>query len=186
MRDDLHKTVPLSRSWGRVLRRLSKDHWTPEELAPLIVATVQSDLAINDDTGLQAVDSVLRESYVDLFDDGEEKMQLALHRIQEGPLSVVARTTCEIALGVLAIHGMSDSFRNQVTNAVGELHARDQFEHMVSRISSTHSLAEAKQVRNVLERAFTLCDFSVKVGRLPKRANKSVDELLSTELPLGL
>lgn len=186
MRDDLHKTVPLSRPWGRVLRRLSKDRWSPEELAPLIVATVQGDLAIDDDTGLRALDSVLSENCADLFDDGKEKMQLALHRIQDSPLSVAARTTCEIALGVLATDGMTESFRSHVTKAVGEQHARDQFEHIVSRVTATHDMAEGRQVRRVLEQAFAFCDFSTKIGRLPQRASKSVDELLATELSLGL
>jgi hypothetical protein len=165
---------------------LSKDRWPPEELAQLIVATVQDDLATGNDVGLQALDDALNGGCADLFDDGEEKMQLALCRIQDGPLSVAARTTCEIALGVLATQGMSDSFRNQVTKAVREQHARDQFEHMVSRITSTHGVAEASQVRSVLDRAFALCDFTSTVGRSPKRVNKSVDELLSTELQLGL
>lgn len=186
MRDDLHKTVPLSRPWGRVLRRLSKDRWSPEELAPLIVATVQSDLAIGDDSSFRAVDDVLNERCADLFDDGEEKMRLALLEVQDFQLSVAARTTCEIALGVLATHGASGNFRNQVTQAAGAQHARDQFEHMVSRITSTHGVAEARQVRGVLEKAFALCDFTVEVDRPRQRARKSLDELLSTELSLGL
>lgn len=87
---------------------------------------------------------------------------------------------------MLATHGASGNFRNQVTQAAGAQHARDQFEHMVSRITSTHGVAEARQVRGVLEKAFALCDFTVEVDRPRQRARKSLDELLSTELSLGL
>ncbi|WP_217361869.1 hypothetical protein [Paraburkholderia agricolaris] len=187
MRDDLHKTVPLARPWGRVLRRLSHDRWSSEELAPLIVSTVQNDLAADDKHSGQALDDTLREGCSDLFDDGEEKMRFALHRILDCSLSVATRTTCEIALGVLATYGMSPSFRQQVTQAVGEQHARDQFEHMASRIACTWGYEEASQVRGVLARALELCDFTAQVRRPARRTekSKSVGEFLSTELQLG-
>ena len=184
MRDDLHKTVPLSRHWGRVLRHLSKDRWSPAELAPLIVATVQKDLVSADKASGQALDDTLSKGCIDLFDDGEEKMRLALYRIQDSPLSVAARTTCEIALGVLATHGMSGNFRKQVIQAVGEQHARDHFEHMASRVAATWGIDEARQLSCALAQALALCDFTVQAIRPSHRTVKSVGEFLSTELEL--
>jgi len=185
MRDDLHKTVPLSRPWGRVLRRLSQDRWSSAELAPLIVATVQKDLVLDDKVSGHALDDTLNDGGIDLFDNGEEKMRLAILRILDCPLSVTARMTCEIALGVVTVHGMSVNFRCQVTQAVGEQRARDQFEHMASRVALTWGLEEARQVQVVLARALELCDFTTEVGHPAQRVKKSVGELLSTELQLG-
>jgi hypothetical protein len=185
MRDDLHKTVPLARPWGQVLRRLSQDRWLSTELAPLIVATVQKDLAADGKVGGQALDDTLAEVCIDLFDDGEGKMRLALYRILDCPLSVTARMTCEIALGVLATCGMSADFRRRVTQAVGEQHARDQFEHMASRVAFTWGIDEARQVQGVLARALELCDFTIQISRPVRRVEKSVGDFLATELQLG-
>jgi hypothetical protein len=184
MRDDLHKTVPLARPWGRVLRCLSAERWTPEELAPLIVATVQRDLSGAGTSSVPVIPTALEAAGGDLF-DGAEKLRLTLQRMQEGQLSVVDRATCEIGLGVLATRGMTEDFADQVTQASGLLHARDEVEHMLNRVAAVHGHDEAVQARRVLSKALALCDFTVCVAGPQTRAKKSIGQLLDTDLPLG-
>jgi hypothetical protein len=184
MRDDLHKTVPLSRRWGRVLHRLSEERWSAAELAPLIVVTVQRELAVSKEAGGRALIDVIHECGTNLFDDGQEKMRIALLRIQDGPLSGVARTTCEVALGVLATNGMSHGFPEQVIQSAGMEYARDQVEHMAARVAATHGVEEARQVSRKLSAALKLCDFTVPASSSSPPGRKSVDEMLATELPL--
>jgi hypothetical protein len=184
MRDDLHKTVPLSRPWGRVLHRLSAERWSAAELAPLIAATVQRELAVSEDAGGPALIDAIHECGTTLFDDGQEKMRMTLLRIQDGPLSAVARTTCEVALGVLATNGMSHGFPEQVIQSAGMEYARDQVEHMAARVAATHGIDEARQVSRKLSAALKLCDFTVPASTPSPRRRKSVVEMLATELPL--
>lgn len=183
MRDDLHKTVPLARPWGRLLRCLSMERWTAEELAPLLVVTVQKVVTVVDVVGGRSLAEALTEGSIDLFDDGEKKMRMTLLRIQDQTLSQVARSTCEIALGVLSTHGITGDFRKQVIQAAGTEHARDQIEHVAARVAATHGLSEASQVRGAFLASLRLCDFTKTVGPI-SRKQKSVREMLSTELSL--
>lgn len=185
MRDDLHRTVPLARPWGRVLRCLSAERWTPEELAPLIVATVQRDSAGVRASSAPVIPTALEAACGDLFDDGAEKLRLTLQRMQDGPLSVVDRATCEIGLGILATHGMTEDFAGRVKQASGLLHARDEVEHMLNRVAAVHGHDEAVQARRLLNKALALCDFTIAMGEPQARGKKSVGQLLDTDLPLG-
>jgi hypothetical protein len=185
MRDDLHRTVPLARPWGRVLRCLSAERWTPEELAPLIVATVQRDSAGVRASSAPVIPTALEAACGDLFDDGAEKLRLTLQRMQDGPLSVVDRATCEIGLGILATHGMTEDFAGRVKQASGLLHARDEVEHMLNRVAAVHGHDEAVQARRLLNKAIALCDFTIAMGEPQARGKKSVGQLLDTDLPLG-
>ena len=183
MRDDLHKTVPLSRPWGRILLRLSKERWDAAELAPLIVATVQKSHAIPEDVDGRALAEALTQGCIGLFDDGEEKMRLTLLRVQEQPLSLAARSTCEIALGVLSTDGITGDFRKQVIQAAGTEHAREQIEHVAARVAEMHGCIQATQVRRALLASLRLCDFT-KTAIPASRKKKSVGDMLSTELLL--
>lgn len=183
MRDDLHKTVPLARPWGRVLRCLSKERWTTNELALLIVTTVQKVAKLGDDAGGRNLAEALTDDCGDLFDDGENNMRLTLLRIQDQTLSLSARSTCEMALGVLSTHGLTGDFRKQVIQATGTQHAREEIEHMAARVAEMHGLFEASQVRATLLAALRLCDFTKIAGPI-SRKQKSVPEMLSTELSL--
>lgn len=186
MRDDLHKTVPLANPWQRVLRRVSKDKWTADELAPLITGTVQLEFAQQDDEVSRALEAVLENDHRDLFHDGEESMRLSLLRLQDGAMSSLTRDVCELALGVLATEGMSEKFKNQVRQVAGSAYARNQIEHISSRIALVHGHKEAQGVRTVLSAALSLCDFSspVDLRKAAKRKSKSLEELLSSELQL--
>ena len=185
MRDDLHRTVPLARPWGRVLRCLSAERWTSEELAPLIVATVRRDLSSDGASPVPVIRAALKAVGADLFDDGSEKLRLTLQRIQEGPLSVSERATCEVGLGVFATHGMTEGFVDQVARASSLVHARDEVEHVLNRVAAIHGHDEAVQARQVLSRALALCDFTAPVGEPLTRAKKSIGQLLDTDLSLG-
>ncbi|WP_287366369.1 hypothetical protein [Thauera sp.] len=186
MRDDLHKTVPLSTSWRKVLRCLSRERWSAEQLAPLIVGTVQGELARQEDAGARVVVRAINGGRVDLFDDGAEAVRLRLLQIQDGFLTPHVRATCEMALGVLATDGMSQNFEKQVMRAVGVEYAKAQVELIVSSVMMTHGPKEAGQVQRVLSVALGQCDFSrhVDVKRLSKK--KSTDEMLSTELSINV
>lgn len=184
MRDDLHRTVPLPRPWGRVLRCLSSERWTAAELAPLIVATVQQDLRAAGSSPLRVIRSALEQAGDDLFDDGAEKLRMTLQRIQDGPLSVLERAACEVALGVLATHGMTEKFAAEVAQAVGLTHARDSVEHILNRVADVQGREQAAQARRVLSGALALCDFTAPMAATRARTKKSVDQLLDTELPL--
>lgn len=184
MRDDLHRTVPLARPWGKVLRCLSAERWSAEELAPLIVGTVRRDLRATDPSSNSVISSMLAVE-ADMFDDGADKLRLTLEQVQKGPLAVAERATCEVALGVLAAHGMTHNFAALVVQASGLAHARDEVEHMLNRVSAVHGSAEAAQARQVLNKALSLCDFTTTVAMPPTRAKKSVHQLLDTDLALG-
>jgi hypothetical protein len=184
MRDDLHKTVPLSRPWSRVLRRLAKERLSAAELAPLIVGTVQQDAALGTDAGELALASAIQGGCADLFDSGDERMRMTLLQIQDGQISATARATCEMALVVLATNGMTARFREQVLQAAGVEYARAQIEHIAARVAAVYGFGEASQVRHVLSDALKLCDFTRPVSLSVSRKQKSVGEMLSTELLL--
>lgn len=186
MRDDLHKTVPLSTSWRKVLRCLSGERWSAEQLAPLIVGTVQEELARQQDEGTRAVKRAINGRCVDLFDDGAEAVRLSLMEIQDGVLAPHVRATCEMALGILATEGMSQNFEKQVMQAVGAEYAKAQLELIASRVMSTHGPKEAMNVQRVLSLALGQCDFSMHVDVKRLRKKKSTDEMLSTELSINL
>ncbi|WP_422088298.1 hypothetical protein [Variovorax sp.] len=185
MRDDLHKTVPLARPWSRILRSLSKDRRSPEELAPLIVETVQRDLAFDNDLGGQALESALSEGCADLFDQGE-KMRLTLLQIQDEPLSVAVRGVCEVALGALAKNGVSASYKQEVIQAASKQHANDQIEHIAARVAAAHGVDEARQVHRTLKRALRMCDFTSEARSSIRMRRPSFDQLLSQEVGLRL
>lgn len=185
MRDDLHKTVPLPPAWRRILKYLSNEKWSPAQLAPLIEWTVRNELTSSGDSDLRALQETLNSGKADLFGDGSDQMHLALLRIQDDAISVSARSSCEVALGVLATHGLSNSFSKQVMQATGLQHARDQVEHVVARVALQYGHNEAIQVQRQMGLALSKCDFTAAVAPPTKRARKSTDQLLSTELEVS-
>lgn len=185
MRDDLHKTVPLSRSWSRLLRHLSKDRRSAAELAPFIVETVLREIGIDADVGGLTLRETLNESYSDLFADAKESMSLTLRRIQDRALSPSTRNTCEVALGVLSTHGLTVDFLSRVLQAACTNHAQDHIEHVSARVAQTHTLAEATQVRHAFLNALKICDFTTQPILAIARKQKNVHALLETELQLN-
>lgn len=186
VRDDLHKTVSLPSRWARIVRRMSKDRWTPDELAPLIVRTVQMELMPNDDSNWRRLDDALKQADIDLFDDGREKMRLNLLQILDSQLPVGARNVCETALGVLEQTGMSSTYRGKVLQAAGMVHARDHIEQIASQVHAKHGQVQAQEALAHLSSALKQCDFSTWVQTTPRKIKGSIEDELSTEFNLML
>lgn len=146
MRDDLHRTVPFPRPCSGAAC-LSPERWTAEELAPPIAATVQQDQTQREHPSGGVISLAISQVGGDLFDNGAEKLRLTLQSLQDGPLSVMERATCEAALGILSTRGLTEDFAAEVAQAVGFAHARDSVEHMLNRVAVVHGRDQAAQAR---------------------------------------
>jgi hypothetical protein len=182
MRDDLHKTVSLPRRWTAIVRRMSKDRWTPTELAPLIVEAVLAELTPKDSAEWRRLDDAISRSSADLLDDGSDAMRLSLYQIHDSPLSVGVRTVCETALGVLGHDGLSPLYRKQVLQTAGADNARDHIEQAVSQVLAKRGGEQARQVFAKLSEALRQCDFSIRPSMVNRKAEGSIEAGLSTEL----
>ncbi|MGB9992354.1 hypothetical protein [Pseudoduganella rhizocola] len=184
MRDDLHKSVSLRRSWSAVLRKLSRDKYTPEMLAPFIINAVHQEISGPNGSDWRALEALIAQPDIDLFEDGVTSMRRRLRRMQEGELTVGARLACEIALGVLSDKGLSASFFRDVRQAVCSAYASDQLELIVAQVFSARGAEEAEEVGKQFSKSLECCDFCNTSS--PRAHKKTVDQLLSTELELSL
>lgn len=183
MRDDLHKTVSLGKRWRAVLRRLSRDKYSPELLAPCIVETVYKELFNPNDPGWKCVESVLMDLDEDLFEHREVRIMAGLTSLQDAGLSPQAQFCCEMAMGVLALEGWTPALLNTVSKTAGEAYANNQCEHIVAEVSLSSDLYQATAVSRALSDSLRICDFTAP-GRLGPAPKKSISELLDTSLDL--
>ena len=185
MRDDLHKSVSLQHSWSAVLRKASRDKYTPDMLAPVIVNAVQQDLGSLKNSSWRALEVLISQPNADLFDDGVAVMRQKLRLMQDGELPVSTRLGCEVALGVLADKGLSSSFYKDVLNAVRAAYASDQLELIVTKVFNAHGCEEAAKVDKQFSISLTCCNFCEPALK-NRPGKKTVDQVLSTELELTL
>jgi len=186
MRDDLHKTVPLSRSWSRLLRYLSKDRRGAAELAPFIAETARREIGVDAVVGGITLIGLINkhESHRDLFTDGAESMELALRQFEARARSPSTRNACEIARGVLSTHGLNADFLPRVLEAACTNYVHDHIEHVSARVAQTHTVAEAAQVKRSFLNALKVCDFTTQPIFPAPRKEKNFRALLETELQL--
>ncbi|MDB5823893.1 MAG: hypothetical protein JWR21_2597 [Herminiimonas sp.] len=186
MRDDLHKTVPLSRIWSRVLRHVSQSRLGPLELGQDIVWAVRREALSPFDEGVAALCRAMRETRSDLFDDGEERLRLALVEILNQSISANARAACEMAVGILLEQGVSPAFEKEVIQTIGRQYALDRIEHMAAKVSQHADYRQARSVKRALLRALAKCDFTEPPQLGGRRLVKTDESLFATDLCLVL
>lgn len=185
MRDDLYKTVPVSAPWRKVLRCL--DRYSPDfEIRQYIHAAVHADEWSKESVGGQTLGQLLAEKHADLISDGHDRIKSKLLIFGEAAVSAAARGACEMALGILAVDGLTADFEERVLRAAGDEQARSGIEHIAACVRLVRGVDEARQVRGRLLTVARGCDFSEAPRKRVAYPRKSDAEILGVELALKL
>ena len=99
MRDDLHKSVPPRTLWAKVLR-LARAETSQEDLRDALTLAVRKDAGWIISPWGQAFERALDLGSSDLF--AQDEVQEELKALMATCPNPHARSTCEIALGLLA------------------------------------------------------------------------------------
>jgi hypothetical protein len=185
MRDDLHKTVPLSSPWRKVLRCLGKEKGSDADIARHIAAAAVAESGLEDKINGHCLLDILDRAHPDLFGDGESQMRDSLLQFLDCSPPAAARSICEIALGILSQNGLTPGYKNQVIQEACFEQSKDQIELITAKVRKRDGMIPALEVHQRLTQALSDCAFvELKVGSI-RHPPKSTSGILDTELALN-
>ena len=184
MRDDLHKSVPPRTLWARVLR-LARAEATQEDLRDALTLAVRRDAGWIMSPWGQAFEQALDLGSCDFF--AQDKVREELKALMATCPNPQARSTCEIALGLLAREDRVPSdFRNLVVGTALRVFGEDCVELVSSRVASQFDAHQSALVRRRLHGELPSCDLLRDPPRRGPKVNLSVEAALDLPLSLSL
>lgn len=184
MRDDLHKSVPPRSLWARVLR-LARAEATPEDLREALTLAVRRDAGWTMSPWGQAFEQALDLGSCDFF--AQDKVREELKALMATSPNPQARSTCEIALGLLAREDRVPSdFRNLVVETALRVFGEDCVELVSSRVASQFDAHQSALVRRRLHGELPSCDLLRDPPRRGRKVKLSVDAALDLPLSVSL
>jgi len=184
MRDDLHKSVPPRTHWAKVLR-LARAEASQEDLRDALTLAVRRDAGWIMSPWGQGFERALDLGSNDFF--AQDKVREELKALLAACPNPQARSTCEIALGVLAREDQVPSdFKNLVFGTALRVFAEDCVELVSSRVASQFDAHQSALVRRRLHGELPKCDLLRDPPRRGRKAKLSVDAALDLPLSVSL
>lgn len=147
MRDDLHKTVPVSRAWRRVLRLAYRDE--DIELMPQAI-TSAANSAVQEGLRKPCAKSFkesLEQAAPDLF--GIEHQAEVIQLYRASGQSPVERKLCEVALGLHAKDGAAPDIFEAALRQCVKANATDNIELIKAHVRKIAALK--KPINSIVE-----------------------------------
>lgn len=183
MRDDLHRTVPLTRPWQSVVRYASREaDWSriPDAISRAVRYEVEAGLESKWVNGFRAG---LLSAETDLFADEQVAQVIADCGRQD--ITPRERQLLEIAQGLLARDGGVDLYPHAVAELYRQVMDAD-FEQVTARVREIHGAREASEVRKSLMSAAAKCSFEKAPKTKKSKKHDSVATLLSEAIALNI
>ena len=184
MRDDLHKSVPQSRAWTKVLR-LACTHADAHDIQDALVRAIRKDADWLTEGWGQKFQAVLELGRDELF--AQEKVREALILLANSSPNPHARASCEIALGILVREGdVPSDFKTSVVDKALRTFADDCIEHVASLVAKRFDGGQAAQVSRFLRSHLPSCDLTRDPPKRERNVGRSVDSALGIPLEISL
>ena len=184
MRDDLHKSVPPRTLWAKVLR-LARAEASQEDLRDALTLAVRRDAGWIMSPWGQAFERAMDLRSSDFF--AQDKVREELKALMASCPNPQARSTCEIALGLLAREDRVPSdFKNLVVGTALRVFGEDCVELVSSRVASQFDAHQSALVRRRLHGELPSCDLLRDPPRRGRKVKLSVEAALDLPLSVSL
>jgi hypothetical protein len=183
MRDDLHRTVPLTRPWQSVVKYASREaDWSrvPEAISRAVRYEVEAGLETKWINGFR--EGIL-SAETDFF--AEERLARVIEDCGRQDITPRERQLLEIAKGLLARDGSRDLYPHAVAELYRQVMDAD-FEQVNARIREVWGARQASEVRKSLMAAATLCSFDPVSKDKKSKKHNNVSTLLSEAIELNI
>src|SRR5882672_9734840 len=172
MRDDLHRTVGVSRRWQRVLRhaqsKMDRPTRLPASLSDAARLTLKDSIR---SPWLDGLRSAVREGASDLF--GQERLVSSVREFAGIAATPLEREVAECVRGRAVFHRSgSDPFVGAMRE-VAERVVERSCEQLVARVRADHP-KDAAELRRVLATAQHSCDISSLIDAAGGISGKSI------------
>ncbi|MDB5855086.1 MAG: hypothetical protein JWR22_3127 [Herminiimonas sp.] len=184
MRDDLHRTVPLPRSWRPVLKYVSREaDWErlPQAMSLAIRAGVESGLGKK---WASAFKDGLASAGDDMF--GFDRQARVFNEFERSNPTPMERRFCEVARGIYARDGSSDQLFERALGEICRQVTKTNIEHVTSQVRNRHGSWVAMQVHERLSDLSTQCLFEPKKPSRRRTKQEGVLDLLNTTIRIKI
>jgi hypothetical protein len=155
MRDDLHRTLGVSRRWSRVLRyaksKADRQSRLPNSLTEAVRLTLSDGMRAS---WLSAVRVAVRDGSADLF--GNDRLAASLRHSLTTAATPLEREVAECLRGRATFQASSDLFGDSVREVAGRVVERS-CEQLVAKVR-VHHPRDAGELRGILHVALSSCD----------------------------
>lgn len=183
MRDDLHRTVPLTRPWQSVVKFASREaDWSrvPDAISRAVQCEVDAGLEPKWASGFKAG---LLPSETDFFE--EERLSRFINDFSRQDMTPRERQLIEIAKGLLARDGSANLYAHAITELYRQVLDAD-IEQVTARVREIWGAQQASEVRQGLLRAAAECSFTAAPKAKKHSKHNSVASLLSEAIELNI
>lgn len=183
MRDDLHRTVPLTRPWRSVVKYASREaDWSrvPEAISRAVQCEVDAGLEPKWASGFK---EGLLPAETDFFE--EERLARFIDDFSRQDMTPRERQLIEIAKGLLARDGSPNLYAHAITELYRQVMDAD-IEQVTARVRETWGAQQASEVRQGLLRAATKCSFTQESKTKKPTKHNSVATLLGEAIELNI
>lgn len=183
MRDDLHRSLPLTNPWRAVVRAASSPA-KEAQLADAMTRAVWSSVAGWWDAPWgRSFQLLLNAKQLDMF--GQERLESSLRHLENTAPDHFARRACEVAHAVLLSAEPGSDVARQVRSAVLEAGLEDGIEATAARVARERPGQHAGELRRKLYSQIHKCDLSERPGPKKRAPKLSVEDGLSLPLTVA-
>ena len=174
MRDDLHRTVGVSRHWKKVLRYLPREVDRLGKLPVAMVQAVRAEISSEiDKSWAGQLKRALSSCEGDFFK--AEQVNSVVDQFESKATSVAERDLCEFVRGEFVRNPESNWF-DAAFDCLVKSHANQKIEQVVATVRQDTDVGQASAVRRRLEEARNNCDFASqpepkRKSRIPKASD---------------
>lgn len=184
MRDDLHRTVPLSRQWRPVLKYVSREaDW--ERLPDAISVAVRTDIEV----GLSKKWATsFKEGLLLAGDDlfNFDRITRVLNDFERNNPTPLQRSFCEVARGLYMREGNADQLFERTIGELCRIVAKKNIESVAAQVKEHHGKWVANQVRQRLWDYSQHCLFEPRKPRQRRTKHEGVLALLDTAIRIKI
>jgi len=180
MRDDLHRSLPLSDPWRDVVRRVARDE-PRKNVADAMVRAVNRQVdAMPNSRWHVEFETTLLQGATDLF--GSETTAARLVELERRARTPTERQMCETAQGLLASGGTAELAARTV-NAIRLQLLEAGIEHAAAKIAAERGHVHGMSLLRDLSGRISECDFN---SRPSKAESKKVRAAKLLDMPLDI
>jgi hypothetical protein len=181
VRDDLHRSLPQTHPWRKVVRVARATGLGGDLVDTLTRAAWASAAWMKGGWGKEFL-QVLATQQVELF--GTEQMEQKLSALEASCPSLDARRALDIAFAEIWSGQTAGDLQVRVVRAALEASAEDGIEGAVSWVADIHRDTQIRQLRAALFAALPRCEFRHPPAPKVRTRKPTVERSLKTELNL--
>jgi len=184
MRDDLHRTVPLSRAWRPVMKFIGREaDWqrVPAAMSKAVRKEIEAGL---ERTWVTEFKKTLALVETDLF--GSEHCVYIFDDFERRCPTLVERQICEMARGLVARDGTTTKLYDRAVVEVCRHSLPAHIAHLEAQVRARHGVAEATQFFEKLTNLSRECKFESNGLKVSRSSEESISDLLNEPIALNL